>query len=95
MNPTTMAEKPMFPTHRSSPSEGEPDALKGARPVRWGGWRKPAGAFRPLAAPSLPNRSVRDLALARVNGRTLGVSALVSRVPLDAQCRGVLVSPPT
>ena len=34
-------------------------------------------------------------ALARVNGRTLGVSALVSRVPLDAQCRGVLVSPPT
>ena len=57
MNPTTMAEKPMFPTHRSSPFEGEPDALKGARPVRWGGWRKPAGAFRPLAA--VPTQSIR------------------------------------
>ena len=26
-----------------------------ARPVRWEGWRKPAGAIRPLAALSLPN----------------------------------------
>ena len=55
MNPTTMAEKPMFPTHRSNPSDGEPDAVKVARPVRRGGWRKPAGAVRPSAAPSLPN----------------------------------------
>ena len=55
MNPTRMAEKPMFPTHRSNPSDGEPDAVKVARPVRRGGWRKPAGAVRPSAAPSLPN----------------------------------------
>ena len=40
MNPTRMAEKPMFPTHRSNPSDGEPDAVKVARPVRRGGWRK-------------------------------------------------------
>ena len=37
MNPTTMAEKPMFPTHQSNPSDGEPDAVKVARPVRRGG----------------------------------------------------------
>ena len=37
MNPTRMAEKPMFPTHRSNPSDGEPDAVKVARPVRRGG----------------------------------------------------------
>ena len=37
------------------PSNGEPDAAKVARPVRWEGWRKPAGAIRPLAALSLPN----------------------------------------
>ena len=37
MNPTRMAEKPMFPTHRSNPSDGEPDAVKVARPVRGGG----------------------------------------------------------
>ncbi len=55
MNPTRMAEKPMFPTHRSNPSDGEPDAVKVARPIRRGGWRKPAGAVRPSAAPSLPN----------------------------------------
>ena len=55
MNPTTMAEKPMFPTHQSNPSDGEPDAVKVARPVRRGGWRKPAGAVRPSAVPSLPN----------------------------------------
>ena len=55
MNPTRMAEKPMFPTHPSNPSDGEPDAVKVARPVRRGGWRKPAGAVRPSAAPSLPN----------------------------------------
>ena len=34
MNPTTMAEKPMFPTNRSDPSGGEPDAVKAAPPVR-------------------------------------------------------------
>ena len=34
MHPTMMAEKQMFPTHRSNPSEGEPDAVKVARPVR-------------------------------------------------------------
>ena len=37
MNPTRMAEKPMFPTHPSNPSDGEPDAVKVARPVRRGG----------------------------------------------------------
>ena len=37
MNPTRMAEKPMFPTHWSNPSDGEPDAVKVARPVRRGG----------------------------------------------------------
>ena len=31
MNPTRMAEKPMFPTHPSNPSDGEPDAVKVAR----------------------------------------------------------------
>ena len=36
MNPTRMAEKPMFPTHPSNPSDGEPDAVKVARPVRRG-----------------------------------------------------------
>ena len=56
---TRMAEKPMFPTHPSNPSDGEPDAVKVARPVRRGGWRKPAGAVRPSAAPSLPNASTR------------------------------------
>ena len=35
------------------PSNGEPDALKGASPVRWEGWRKPAGVIRPSAALSL------------------------------------------
>ena len=55
MNPTAMAEKSMFPTCGSNPSGGEPDAVKVARPVRWGGWRRPAGAVRPLAAPSPPN----------------------------------------
>ena len=34
MNPTTMAEEPMFPTHGSDSSDGEPDAMKVARPVR-------------------------------------------------------------
>ncbi len=59
MNPTRMAEKPMFPTHQSNPSDGEPDAVKVARPVQRGGWRKPAGAVRPSAAPSLPNAPPR------------------------------------
>ena len=54
MNPTKMAEKQMFPTHGSDSSDGEPDAVKVASPVRRGGWRKPAGAVRPSAAPSLP-----------------------------------------
>ena len=27
-------EKPMFPTHGSNPSDGEPDALQRPRPVR-------------------------------------------------------------
>ena len=56
MNPTTMAEKSMFPTCGSNPSGGEPDAVKVACPVRWGGWRRPAGAARPSAALSPPNR---------------------------------------
>ena len=47
--------KQMFPTHGSDSSDGEPDAVKVARPVRWGGWRRPAGATRPSAAPSPPN----------------------------------------
>lgn len=37
MNPTTMAGKPMFPIPGSNLSDGEPDAVKVARPVRWGG----------------------------------------------------------
>ena len=54
MNPTTMAEKPMFPTLEGSYSSGgEPGAVKVARPVRRGGWRRPAGILRPLAALSL------------------------------------------
>ena len=36
MNPTAMAEKPMFPTCGSNSFGGEPDAVKAARPVRWG-----------------------------------------------------------
>ena len=54
MNPTMMAEKQMFPIlDGSNSSDGEPDAVKVARPVRRGGWRRPAGAIRPLAALSL------------------------------------------
>ena len=54
MNPTAMAEKPMFPTLQGSYSSGgEPGAVKVARPVRREGWRRPAGILRPLAAPSL------------------------------------------
>ena len=37
MNPTKMAEKQMFPTHGSDSSDGEPDAVKVASPVRRGG----------------------------------------------------------
>ena len=37
MNPTKMAEKQMFPTHGSDSSDGEPDAVKVASPVRGGG----------------------------------------------------------
>ena len=37
MNPTKMAEKQMFPTHESDSSDGEPDAVKVASPVRRGG----------------------------------------------------------
>ena len=55
MHPTAMAEESMFPTCGSNSSGGEPDAVKAARPVRWGGWRRPAGVVRPLAAPSPPN----------------------------------------
>ena len=36
MNPTTMAERSMLPTCGSNPFGGEQDALKVARPVRWG-----------------------------------------------------------
>ena len=57
LNPTAMAEKSMFPTCGSNASGGEPDAVKAARPVRWGGWRRPAGAVRSLAAASPPNLS--------------------------------------
>ena len=54
MNPTLMAEKPMFPTlDGPNSSDGEPDAVKVARPVRREGWRRPAGAIRPPAALSL------------------------------------------
>ena len=42
MNPTAMAEKSMLPTCGSNSSAGEPDAVKAARPVRWGD-----GADRP------------------------------------------------
>ena len=58
MNPTTMAEKPMLPTHKSSPSEGEPDALKGARPVRWGGWRQTSRSI-PAIGGAVPTQSIR------------------------------------
>ena len=53
--PDDDGEKAGVPGPRSSSSDGEPDAVKAARPVRRGGWRKPAGAVRLLAAPSLPN----------------------------------------
>ena len=53
MNPTTMAEKPTFPPNRSNASDGEPDAVKVARPVRREGWRRPAGAIWLSAALSL------------------------------------------
>ena len=69
MNPTRMAEKPMFPTHPSNPSDGEPDAVKVARPVRRGGWRKPAGAVRPSAAPSLPNATESPGSSRPISGR--------------------------
>ena len=54
MHPTLMAENLMFPIlDGSNLSDGEPDAVKVARPVRREGWRRPAGAIRPPAALSL------------------------------------------
>ena len=42
MNPTTMAEKPSVPDLGSNPADGEPDALKGARPGSVGGAAQPS-----------------------------------------------------
>ena len=48
----------MFPIHKSSPSDGEPDALKGARPVRWGGMAQTSRSI-PAIGGAVPTQSVR------------------------------------
>ena len=56
MNPTTMAEKSMFPTCGSNPSGGEPDAVKAARPVRWGGMAQ-TSRRSPVIGGAVPTQS--------------------------------------
>ena len=56
MNPTRMAEKPMFPTHRSNPSDGEPDAVKVARPVRGGGGVAQTSRSSPAIGGAVPTQ---------------------------------------